>query len=421
MPMRGVSRRSAPAASSLPRWIPPQLTQLGEAAPSGPQWLHEVKLDGYRMAARIDRGRAQLLTRTGLDWSDKYPGVVAALAQIRAKTAYLDGELCGVGDDGLPSFSQTQAASDGERGVRLVYYAFDLLHLDGRDTAGLALVERKALLEPLIAGIPDLQFNGHETGDGETIRKHACKLGFEGVVSKTIDAPYAPGNRGLWRKSKCLNRQEFVVVGWTDPEGSRPYLGALLLGYYTDDGKLIYAGRVGTGMPAKVLADLRKRLEPLARKNSPLSALPPRKTRFGSPLVLSQVHWVEPRLVAEITYLTWTADQLLRQTVYVGLRSDKPATEVRREIAREGVSAGNVVGPAALPKAEKSVGRTRAKRQGQAVSAGSALVSRRPLLVIDGDSFAHRSYHALPKTIRRSDGRALAPFWASQTSCCGST
>ena len=170
-----------------------------------------------------------------------------------------------MGDDGLPSFSQTQAASDGERGVRLVYYAFDLLHLDGRDTAGLPLIERKALLKPLVADMPGLQFNGHETGDGELIRKHACELGFEGVVSKTIDAPYAPGNRGLWRKSKCLNRQEFVVVGWTDPEGSRPHLGALLLGYYTDDGKLIYAGRVGTGMPDKVLADLRRRLEPLAR------------------------------------------------------------------------------------------------------------------------------------------------------------
>ena len=145
------------------------------------------------MAARIDRGRAQLLTRTGLDWTDKYPSVVAALAKLAAKTAYLDGELCGVGDDGLPSFSQTQAASDGERGVRLVYYAFDLLHLDGRDTASLPLIERKALLEPLIAGAPGLQFNAHETGDGELVRKHACKLGFEGVVSKTIDAPYAPG------------------------------------------------------------------------------------------------------------------------------------------------------------------------------------------------------------------------------------
>ena len=226
MPLVGKrSSKAAEQSSPLPRWIPPQLTQLNAAAPSGSQWIHEIRLDGFRMAAGIDRGRAQLLTRTGLDWSDKYPSMVAALSKVQARAAYIDGELCGVGDDGLPSFSQTQAASDGERGVRIVYYAFDLLHLDGRDTAGLPLIERKALLEPLIAGTRGLQFNGHETGDGETVRQHACKLAFEGVVSKTIDAPYAPGNRGLWRKSKCLNRQEFVVVGWTDPEGSRPYQG----------------------------------------------------------------------------------------------------------------------------------------------------------------------------------------------------
>jgi ATP-dependent DNA ligase len=185
--------------------------------------------------------------------------------------------------------------------VRLVYYAFDLLHLDGRNVSALPLIERKALLEPLTADTLGVQFNGHETGDGELILKHAGKLGFEGVVSKTIAAAYAPGNRGLWRKAKWLNRQEFVVVGWSDPEGSRPHLGALLLGYYTDDGKLIYAGRVGTGMTVKVLADLRRRLEPLARRTSPLNVLPPRKTRFGSPLILSRVHWVEPKLVVEIS------------------------------------------------------------------------------------------------------------------------
>jgi ATP-dependent DNA ligase len=196
----------------------------------------------------------------------------------------------------LPSFAQTQAATDGERDVHLVYYAFDLLHIGGWDVSSLSLVERKALLEPLVANKPGLQFNGHDTGDGELILKHAGKLGFEGVVSKMIDAPYAPGNRGLWRKAKALNRQEFVVVGWSDPEGSRPHLGALLLGYFTDDGKLIYAGRVGTGMPVKVLAEMRRRLEPLARAKPPLSILPPRKTRFGSPLVLSPVHWVEPKL-----------------------------------------------------------------------------------------------------------------------------
>src|SRR6202020_1957877 len=213
----------------------------------------------------------------------------------------------------------------------LVYYPFDLLPLADWDVSKLPLIERKALLEPLVVGKLGLQFNGNETGDGELILKHAGKLGFEGVVSKTSDAPYAPGNRGLWRKAKWLNRQEFVVVGWSDPEGSRPYLGALLLGYYTDDGKLIYAGRVGTGMPDKTLADLRRRLEPLARLAMPLSVPPPRKTRFGSPLVLSRVHWVEPQLVAEITYLTWTGDGLLRHTVFVGLREDKPPLDVRRE------------------------------------------------------------------------------------------
>jgi DNA ligase D-like protein (predicted ligase) len=285
------------------------------------------------MAARIDNGRVQLLTRTGLDWTDKYPSAIAALADVRVKTAYLDGELCGVDDAGLPSFAQTQAATDGERDARLVYYVFDLLHINGWDVSALPLIERKKLLEPLVANKPGLQFNGHETGDGELILEHAGKLGFEGVVSKTSDAPYAPGNRGLWRKAKWLNRQEFVVVGWSDPEGTRAFLGALLLGYYTDDGKLIYAGRVGTGMPVKVLADLRRRLDPLARKTSPLSVPPPRSTRFGSPLVLSCVHWVEPKLVAEITYLTWTADGLLRHTVYVGLREDKPAMDVRREAA----------------------------------------------------------------------------------------
>ena len=157
------SRRGVP----LPRFVPPQLSQPVEKPPSGPQWLHEIKLDGYRMAARIDNGRAQLLTRTGLDWTAKYPSAIAALANLNVKTAYLDGELCGVDEAGLPSFAHTQAATDGESGARLVYYAFDLLHLDGRDVSRLPLLERKALLEPLSAGKPGLQFNGHETGDGD--------------------------------------------------------------------------------------------------------------------------------------------------------------------------------------------------------------------------------------------------------------
>jgi ATP-dependent DNA ligase len=205
----GRSRRDAPP----PQFVPPQLSKPVEKPPLGPQRVHEIKLDGYRMAARIDNGRAQLLTRTGLDWSARYPSVLAALANLNLKTAYIEGELCGVDEAGLPSFAQTQAATDGERGVHLVYYAFDLLHLADWDVSNLPLTERKALLEPLIANKPGLQFNGHDTGDGELILKQAGELGFEGVVSKTIDAPYAPGNRGLWRKAKALNRQEFVIVG----------------------------------------------------------------------------------------------------------------------------------------------------------------------------------------------------------------
>src|ERR1700679_3931927 len=153
----GRSQRDAP----LPQFVPFQLSQPVEKPPAGPQWVHEIKLDGYRMAARIDNGRVQLLTRTGLDWTAKYPSAVAALANVNVKTAYIDGELCGVDDAGLPSFAHTQAASDGERGVHLVYYAFDLLHLAGWDVSSLPLVRRKELLEPLVANKSGLQFNGH--------------------------------------------------------------------------------------------------------------------------------------------------------------------------------------------------------------------------------------------------------------------
>jgi ATP-dependent DNA ligase len=152
----------------------------------------------------------------------------------------------------------------------------------------------------------------------------------EGVVSKRIDAPYRPGDRGLWLKSKCLNREEFVVIGWTDPEGGRGYIGALLLGYFTPDGELVYAGRVGTGMTQDQLRQLLERLKPLATRTTPLRVLTPRSNRFGSPLELSRVHWAKPEMVVEITYLTWTEDGLLRHTVYQGVREDKPAREVVR-------------------------------------------------------------------------------------------
>ena len=327
--------RTAAARAALPEWIKPQLTQLVTAAPEGDRWLHEIKYDGFRMHARLDHGEVRLLTRNGLNWTGKYPQIAGAVSSLRARQAYLDGELCGVRPDGITSFSMIQLASDAGNAAGLVFFLFDLLHLDGENLAARPLTDRKAQLAGLLerAG-SSLQYSDHQTGMGPAFYEKACALSVEGIVSKRIDAPYTPGNRGLWVKVKCLNREEFVVIGWTEPEGSRHFLGALLLGYYDPDGRLTYAGRVGIGINRAELARLWRRLQPLAIDEMPLDVPPPRSTRFGSPLVLGRVHWVRPELVAEVKFLTWTEDNLLRQVVYEGLREDKPATEVRRERPR---------------------------------------------------------------------------------------
>ena len=331
---RPLARRRS-AAAALPAWIPPQLTQLVETAPEGDQWLHEIKFDGYRIHARLDHGAVRLLTRTGLDWTSKYPPIAAAVGTLAARQAYLDGELCGVFPDGITSFSMIQAASDAGNAAGLVYFIFDLLHLDGDDVGARPLIERKARLAELLSSVaPPLHYSDYHRGQGPAFHEQACKLSLEGIVSKRADAAYAPGNRGLWLKVKCLHREEFVVVGWTDPEGRRPYLGALLLAYYDPDGRLVYAGRVGSGINTAELERLWRRLQPLAADKMPLDVPPPRSSRFGSPLVLSRVHWVRPELVAEVKFLTWTDDNLLRQVAYEGLREDKPAAEVRRPVPR---------------------------------------------------------------------------------------
>jgi DNA ligase D-like protein (predicted ligase) len=297
-----------------PKWIKPQLTRLVDEAPAGPDWLHEIKYDGYRMHARLADGKPQLLTRTGLDWSYRYRSTIEALRSLPVKSAYLDGELCAVRPDGVPAFSRLQAAMDEGRTDELIFFTFDLLYLDGESTAALPLIERKERLRSLFAReLRGLRFSDHVVGNGPRFREQACKAGVEGVVSKRVDRPYASGDRGLWVKSKCLNREEFVVIGWTDPTGSRPDIGALLLGYSTEDGRLHYAGRAGTGMTVTELKRLARILRPLQVPRMPLDKPPPRETSFGSALELSRVHWVRPEVVVEVTYLTWTDDNLLRQ------------------------------------------------------------------------------------------------------------
>jgi DNA ligase D-like protein (predicted ligase) len=312
-----------------PTWIKPQLAKLVKEAPHGPDWLHELKLDGYRMHARLDAGTVQILTRRGNDWTFKYPVIANAIAGLRAQNGYFDGELCGVLPDGRTAFNLIQNATDTGQGS-LVFFLFDLLHLDGENLTALPLIERKTRLEPLLNGAPDcLRYNDHQIGHGPAFHRLACEHGVEGIVSKRTNGRYESDRRS-WLKVKCLNREEFVVVGWSDPEGSRHRIGALLLGYYTPEGKLIYAGRVGTGMPEAELEHLWQRLQTLAMDKMPLAEPPPRGSRFGSPLVLSRVHWVRPEMVVEVSYVEWTPDGLLRHVVYLGEREDKLATEVRR-------------------------------------------------------------------------------------------
>jgi DNA ligase D-like protein (predicted ligase) len=272
----GARRRKVKSTASVlesahpPTWIKPQLTRLADEAPTGSDWLHEIKYDGYRMHVRIDGEKVQLLTRTGLDWSHRYKRTIEALRSLKVKSAYLDGELCALNADGVPVFSRLQAAMDEGRTDQLVFFAFDLLFLNGQSTAQLPLIERKERLKRLFKKeIQGLRYNEHVTGDGPRFREHACKLGLEGVISKRADRPYAPGDRGIWVKSKCLNREEFVVVGWTDPTGSRPHIGALLLGYYTEEGRLLYAGRTGTGFTDAELERLARRLAPLKVSKMP--------------------------------------------------------------------------------------------------------------------------------------------------------
>ncbi|SEF15260.1 bifunctional non-homologous end joining protein LigD [Rhizobiales bacterium GAS191] len=323
-----LARRS----TGLPTFVPPQLCRLREAPPSGDRWAHEIKYDGYRIHARIDAASVKLLTRTGLDWTDRYPATAAALNKLPARRAYIDGELCALNPDGTTSFAAMQAATDAGSTGDLAYFAFDLLHLDGENLTRWPLLERKERLEALLAGADArLRYSEHIVGNGAAVLRGACHLSAEGIVSKQIGRAYAPGDRGIWVKAKCLKRQEFIIVGWTEPKGGRQGLGALLLGYNDAGGRLVYAGRVGTGMTDRELVGLAARLTPLAVDRMPLAEPPPRETRFGSRLELSRVHWVRPALVVEVTFSTWTAEGLLRQVVYQGLREDKPASAVRLE------------------------------------------------------------------------------------------
>lgn len=310
-----------------PAFIEPQLATLVSDPPLGADWLHEVKFDGYRMECVLANGRARLLTRRGLDWTARFHGVAEQLASLPARRAILDGEIVALLPDGRSSFQALQQALMAERSHQVVYYAFDLLRLEGEDLRLLPLDERKLRLAKLLgarkrARQSSVRYSDHVRGRGVMVLRRACKLGLEGIVSKRADAPYRSGRSRDWLKVKCLNRQEFVVVGFTEPKGGRQGIGALLLGVYDANGELRYAGKVGTGIGAALLRSLRTELLSL-RRDSPL--ISDKVGRLGG------VHWVEPDLVVEVEFTEWTEDGRLRHPSFVGLREDKPARQVRRE------------------------------------------------------------------------------------------
>lgn len=322
LPQRG---RRAP----MPEWLEPQLATLVDRPPAGAVWLNEIKLDGYRILCRIKKGKAQLLSRKGLDWTERFPTVAAAAAALPVREAWLDGEIAYVEVDGRTNFQSLQAALSRGDDIQLVYFVFDILYIDGMSLVDEPLLARKLSLASLLHDVAQgvLRYTDHIEGHGETFFHNACDFRLEGIIAKRKDRPRRTGRGRDWLKVKCLERQEFVVGGYTDPGGAHEGFGALLLGYYDAALNLVYAGRVGTGFTQEALADIYLRLRARPSKKPPFArGLPPGPQRG--------LHWVTPELVVEVAFSNWTREGLLRQPSFQGLRADKPAREVAREVVR---------------------------------------------------------------------------------------
>lgn len=322
------SRPARGRKAILPPFVEPALATLVEAAPSGRDWLFEIKHDGYRMQARIDGGSVTLLTRSGLDWTAKFKPIAAALKALKLPSALIDGEIVVETESGVSSFSALQPAlTSGEVGAA-VFYAFDLLYLDGEDLRALPLIERKdLLLQSLDDAGPKsrVRFSEHLVEDGAAMARHACKLGLEGIIAKRADAAYRSGRSDLWRKVKCTHSEEFVIAGYMPSTSAARSVGSLILGSYQGE-SLVHVGRVGTGFSNIAARDLWTQLDQLRIKASPFS------TEL-SPLARRNAKWVEPRLVCEVTFRGWTTDDQLRHASFKTLRLDVRPDEVVWEAA----------------------------------------------------------------------------------------
>jgi bifunctional non-homologous end joining protein LigD len=312
----------------------PELATLVGQPPRGDEWLHEIKLDGYRIGAVVENGRVTLVSRNGKDWTDRFPTLVETLAKLDAKSAILDGEVVVLLPDGRTSFQKLQNAFAVGPARDVHYFVFDLLAQNGDDVGARPLEERKKRLAAIVRGLKHdrIRYSDHTVGDGERVLSEACRLGLEGIISKRRDLPHKDGRTKTWLKTKCIHEQEFVIGGFTDPEGVRDGIGALLVGVRDEAGKLVFAGKVGTGFTQQSARELRAKLEVIERKESPFATRP-------AGWLGKNAHWVTPKLVAEVKFSEWTSDGKLRHPSFRGLREDKPASEVVRETPEHGAPA----------------------------------------------------------------------------------
>lgn len=326
------AERSRVRSAELPDWTVPMLATLSHDPFSDPDWIYEPKLDGVRLLVFREKGNVRLMTRNRQDRTGTWPDVAEALASQDGADLVADGELVAF-EGGVTSFSRLQErmqirdereARAKAQEVRAYLYLFDLLHLDGHDVTALPLRTRKGLLRQALPWEDPVRYTPHRNEDGLTYLREACGKGWEGLIAKRADSEYVHGRSRRWLKFTCVNRQEFVVGGWTDPKGERVGLGALLIGYHHDD-ELRYAGKVGTGYDDETLQRLRSRLNGLERKTTPFAD--------GQAIAGDDVHWVRPKLVCEVGFTEWTHDGKLRHPRFLGLRDDKAPEEVVRERA----------------------------------------------------------------------------------------
>ena len=314
-------RAKKKAGKAPPAFQEPQLATLVDEVPGGDSWIHEYKYDGYRLLLAVGEGVATAWTRNGKDWSDKFKALVKAAAKLPAG-CLIDGEAVALDDDGRPSFQLLQSTLKDQKGANLAFYAFDLLVDHGEDIRKLPNIERKERLAALLKRVPlPILFGDHVIGRGEELFREVCRMGGEGIISKKAGAPYRGTRTRDWLKIKCIQRQEFVIVGWSESDKRRGFRSLLLA--VKDKGKLTYAGKVGTGFNARLIDDLMERMEPLETARAAVEV--PRPDRKGA-------HWIEPKLVAEIAFAEFTDDGVLRHPSFIALREDKPAKDVVREV-----------------------------------------------------------------------------------------